>query len=98
MIHELGHTIGLFHEQSRPDRDDFVQILWDNIKAKEKSNFHKYTRAVIATHKVPYDYKSIMHYGPKVTREYNCYMLDTQDIQSGQRQEKTRHYMTTSTM
>lgn len=41
VIHELGHAIGLLHEQSRPDRDNHVSIIWDNIKSDMKFNFKK---------------------------------------------------------
>lgn len=30
-IHELLHAAGIFHEQSRADRDFFVKVHWENI-------------------------------------------------------------------
>ena len=60
VIHEIGHTVGLYHEQSREDRDMFVIINWQNIEPGFELNFNQH---VIDGDDVgPYDYESIMHY------------------------------------
>jgi len=64
--HELLHALGLVHEQSRTDRDDYVTINTDNLlKANEKlkHNFDKEKVAHEMEAHIPYDYQSLMHYG-----------------------------------
>jgi hypothetical protein len=59
-IHEIGHTIGLWHEQSRADRDDFITIVWDNIIDGLEHNFLQHISD--GDDAGSYDYGSIMHY------------------------------------
>lgn len=59
-IHEIGHALGLWHEQSRSDRDDFVTILLENVEESRKHNFDKHVLDGDDLGK--YDYNSIMHY------------------------------------
>jgi hypothetical protein len=66
-VHEFGHAIGFHHEQTRPDRDQYVQILYDNIQQGVEYNFQRYSTSVINDHGVPYDYRSVMHYGKYVS-------------------------------
>lgn len=61
-MHELMHAIGIFHEQSRWDRDRFVKINTKNIIPAFLSNFDKQSLDN-TTYSFEYDYDSIMHYG-----------------------------------
>lgn len=38
VVHELGHVVGFWHEHTRPDRGDYVQILYENIMPGDSSH------------------------------------------------------------
>jgi hypothetical protein len=59
VIHEIGHVVGLFHEQNRRDRDQHINIYWGNIDSRYHSAFTQYSSGSDVG---PYDTTSIMHY------------------------------------
>ncbi|XP_006776481.1 PREDICTED: meprin A subunit alpha [Myotis davidii] len=62
--HEILHALGFYHEQSRTDRDDYVEIWWDEIIPDHQHNFNTYDDNFITDLNTPYDYESLMHYAP----------------------------------
>jgi hypothetical protein len=58
-IHELLHAMGIYHEQGRPDRDNFIRIHWTNLADGWAAQYAKPAGAIPVA---PYDYCSIMHY------------------------------------
>lgn len=61
-MHEVIHALGFYHQQSAINRDDYVEIQWENIEEDHKYNFDKQDESLITDFGVKYDYESIMHY------------------------------------
>jgi hypothetical protein len=70
-IHEIGHVVGLWHEQSREDRDLFVAINWPKIQPGTEHNFNQHITD--GDDVGAYDFGSIMHY-PR-----NAFSIDGSD-------------------
>ncbi|XP_074647537.1 hatching enzyme 1.2-like [Tubulanus polymorphus] len=58
--HEFLHALGFKHEQCRSDRDEYIDIHWQNIDSKMQYNFRKAQTDNLG---LGYAYESIMHYG-----------------------------------
>ncbi|SEC83691.1 Astacin (Peptidase family M12A) [Tenacibaculum sp. MAR_2009_124] len=72
VIHEIGHSLGLFHEQSRSDRDNYIRINWSYIDDGMDYNFYTYGQQNMsgANYTNSLDFNSIMLYGSYAFAKY----------------------------
>ena len=52
----------MWHEHIRPDRDAFIEILWENMRSGSTEAFKIKPLKHLQTFDIEYDYGSIMHY------------------------------------
>ena len=71
ILHELFHTLGVLHTHARNDRDQHVNIHWENIRPDQQFNYCKENSGQTSTYGVEYDAKSFMHY-----TAYNAFAID----------------------
>ncbi|RKG99037.1 hypothetical protein D7V97_32225 [Corallococcus sp. CA053C] len=89
VIHEIGHVVGLWHEQNRHDRDQHINIHWGNIDSRYPSAFALYSSGSDVG---AYDTASIMHYDsyafsingqPTITRKDGSLIIRAQVLSPG---------------
>ncbi|XP_063707740.1 blastula protease 10-like [Culicoides brevitarsis] len=62
IMHEFIHALGFYHMQSTHNRDDYVEVKYENIEDGKEHNFNKYDTEKVSDFKIEYDYNSVMHY------------------------------------
>jgi len=61
-IHELMHAVGFYHEHERWDRDQYIDIQWQNIDRDAYDQFGRVDLTESSYYDQQYDYFSVMHY------------------------------------
>ncbi|CAM1309536.1 nas-15 (predicted) [Pycnogonum litorale] len=61
--HEIMHAVGFYHEHNRPDRDQYIRIVWGNIDPVYADDFVKNKPSEVTTFNTTFDFHSTMMYG-----------------------------------
>ena len=90
VMHELMHAAGFWHEHTRADRDDYVEVHLENVVRGFEFAFDKYDLDKIDHLGAEYDTCSVMHYPEKAfskngEKTIESKSPDTDDCTIGQR-------------
>ncbi len=66
VVHEIGHTVGLWHEHQREDRDEYVTVYYENLDQRKHDQYSREHPP-----NGPYDYASAMHYARRSASSSN---------------------------
>ncbi|PAV80585.1 hypothetical protein WR25_19127 [Diploscapter pachys] len=78
--HEVGHSLGFWHEQSRYDRDKYIILRKEWLLRGTDGNFERRTEQEIESMGLPYDIGSVMHYGQNAfTKDWDHATIETVD-------------------
>ena len=107
--HEILHALGMIHEHSRPDRDNFIKVKYENVKSEDLNNFLKYPFYEIDNLKEDFNFASVMMYPNKaftkngrntIISRRNPYLkfgqrrqLSVGDVRAVNRLYKCHHYL-----
>ena len=95
VLHELGHTVGLLHEHTRTDRNNHIQIHWNNIQPGKADYFTPYLfQGYTGYDHQSFDFNSRMMFGarayafnptkPTITKkDGSLYAINTTALSAG---------------
>ncbi len=100
IVHEICHSLGMFHEQCKENRDDYITVYYSNIDTIAYDNFEKIKNNY---YQVGYfDFNSIMMYGsyafsidpslPTITKKDGSTFQANRDYLSEQDRQYLNYY------
>uniref|UniRef100_A0A0N4VKC9 Zinc metalloproteinase n=1 Tax=Enterobius vermicularis TaxID=51028 RepID=A0A0N4VKC9_ENTVE len=69
--HEIGHALGIFHEQARPDQGANIYVNYQNIPISRWNNFQPVSSTQAETYDLPYDAVNYLKHDVWLT-EFTC--------------------------